>query len=355
MTVIDYLISHQAALLAAVAPILVVLVVTAMKWHGSITTHAEQTIRRRLDLRGTIGSRKERYVSGTGWLLLERLVRPIRKMPILFVAVVMVVVAAAVLSVVTDWTPIPKTVGLKLPDIETAEAGKRATKLLIFIHGWNGDKQDTWEKFPQLARNDPPLGEYDIWPIDYPTYMFRRQLGIEGLARFFDDQFQTVYGIDARYESIVIICHSMGGLVARRLLIRRTLRGENNSRYAALIEIATPHQGADPAALADALDVSRGVTEEMKAGSSFLNVLQDDWRQLQRRRPHTFCLGSNHDRVVSSESALADCDEGVLYPMGYSHTALVKPDNAQDQRYTTPVAHIPGVPPLSLSTPGVVK
>ncbi|HTD83797.1 MAG TPA: alpha/beta fold hydrolase [Gemmatimonadaceae bacterium] len=314
MNTIDFLIAHQAIFLSVAAAYMALFAV-GLRLHLSVVSDEF-----RFDLPG-----------------LFRRLSVGRKVVLIAAGVTL---TTSVGSLVTGRGLIPKTLGLKLPPIQAAAQPTR--KLLVFIHGWNGDEAETWQKFPTLARHDQRLAQFDIWAIDYPTYMFRRNVGISNLASFFDDQFANVYGIYERYDSIVIVAHSMGGLLSRKLLIHRAIAGASNTKYVAIIEIASPHAGAKPAALARALGVSRGFTDEMKSGSTFLNDLRDDWRRLSGRPP-TFCLGSIHDGVVSAESALAECDGGFPYHVAYGHTALVKPDDDADPRYTTPVAHIPGL------------
>lgn len=251
----------------------------------------------------------------------------------------------------TDWAPVPKTIGLSLPPIEgPVHTATPRRKLLIFIHGWNGDAQGTWRNLPQLARADSRLSDFDVWSIGYPTYITKRNIGISRLAAFFGDQFETVFGIYGRYDEIVIIAHSMGGLISRKILLQRQLANKSNRQHTILIEIATPHAGANQAKLLSALNISRGLPESMKPDSPYLRDLSDEWRLLPSR-PSTVCIASEHDAVVPISSAFADCDKPLPYPDDYSHTAIVKPQTNSDKRYYTPIAHIPGVPPLPIMTP----
>ncbi|HWM91731.1 MAG TPA: alpha/beta fold hydrolase [Thermoanaerobaculia bacterium] len=173
------------------------------------------------------------------------------------------VALAALVSGMTDVAVVPKTAGLSLPPI--AEAAAPSSNLLIFIHGWNGDKEGTWKRFPDLARGDKRLHGYAIWSLDYTTYITRRNIGIARVASFFNDEFENVRGIYDRYDNnIVIIAHSMGGLVARELLIQRRLRNLSNEKRKILIEIATPHAGANQARLLRMLGLSRRFADSME-------------------------------------------------------------------------------------------
>ena len=103
-----------------------------------------------------------------------------------------------------------------------------------------------------------------------------------------------------------------------------------------LVEIGTPHAGADGAKLAGALGVSKQLTEGMMRDSVVLNALASQWLSFKKNRPKTFCFTSPQDIVVSEQSALAFCDDGTEYPR-WGHTEMVKPVDALDSRYASPM------------------
>ena len=102
-----------------------------------------------------------------------------------------------------------------------------------------------------------------------------------------------------------------------------------------LVEIGTPHAGANDAKLASALGISRELTEGIMRDSTDLNILTSQWFSY-KNRPHTFCFTSPQDVVVSEQSALAFCDDGTEYPM-WGHTEMVKPQDASNPRYAFPI------------------
>lgn len=221
--------------------------------------------------------------------------------------------------------------------VKTAASNK---KLLILIHGWNGDPLETWKAFPNLVTTDPTLAGFDIWPIAYPTFQVRRNLSIRQMSRWLNVQMDRD-GYYEKYESIYIVSHSMGGLIARGMLLENRL-SRDNKQYKSLIEIATPHQGADIGGLLSTIGVSKGFSDDLKPGSPMLGVLQDDWNSL-RDRPKTYCLTSPQDSVVTQDSAIFQCDEFLRYPQ-WGHTDMVKPANLADERYRVPIARVKAIP-----------
>jgi hypothetical protein len=230
--------------------------------------------------------------------------------------------------------PIPLAAGLPLPQLSRDEPTNKS--LLIFIHGWNGDPVDTWQRFPRLAIEDPALKAFNILVVNYPTYYVKRNLDVETLARWLDDGFARD-GVYRRYENIWIVAHSMGGIIARHLAVIN--RNDRDAPiYRGLVEIATPHDGAQVAKLASEIGVSEGFLDELHPGSRYLARLRDNFQKL-KGRPATYCLASIHDGTVSENSARVPCDDGLTI-QGWSHKELVKPNDRSDERYGIPIAYV---------------
>src|SRR5579862_3760848 len=62
--------------------------------------------------------------------------------------------------------PLPKTTVLTFPK-PACNHGK--SKLLLFLHGWRGDSDGTWQRFPSLVCNDSALTDVTVLAIDYPV------------------------------------------------------------------------------------------------------------------------------------------------------------------------------------------
>lgn len=248
----------------------------------------------------------------------------------------LILLALLVFLLLSLLRPIPPDSWLDLPAPLTDKANN--DKLILFIHGWNGDAATTWRDFPNLAAGDSRLAGYNVWSIDYPTFMLRRNLSVTGVADFLTRHFNNTSQVFERYQEIVVVAHSMGGLVAREVAIQTVLHGRTRS-FSKLIEISVPHEGANPARLGSALRISRPLTSDMAPGSDFLRDLQTHWFALAAK-PHTYCISSPQDDVVSEASAKAQCADATGYPQG-GHTEIVKPQSRSDLRYTTPMSQIP--------------
>lgn len=235
----------------------------------------------------------------------------------------------------TNFDPIPKTSFFVLPEPLCSKPANR--KLLVFIHGWNGDSKNTWRNFPSLACNDSRFSDVDILVVNYPTYMTRTNAHIAELADWLNKELDVV-GQTKRYEKMAIVAHSLGGLIAREMVINRHLANKQNN-FGLLISVASPYEGADIARLGEALNISWPLAEEARSGSSFLVTLGTHWTHLTPR-PATHCYSSPSDTVVHSSSALANCDGRTNHPYNWGHQDLVKPDTINDHRYALPMYEI---------------
>jgi hypothetical protein len=64
--------------------------------------------------------------------------------------------------------------------------------VLLYIHGWNGDAEGTWQQFPLLACDDPRFARTDVISIDYPTYMSQKGFTIaETTSRIYKELVTT--------------------------------------------------------------------------------------------------------------------------------------------------------------------
>ena len=207
-------------------------------------------------------------------------------------------------------------------------------KLILFIHGWMGDARNTWRSFPLIVCGHPSwFGDVDVLVINYPTYLRDPNSNITALASWIGRELES-RGYWNKYKKVAIVAHSMGGLIAREVVISESLTGRGKN-VDLLVEIATPHDGARLAQIASVLGVSPPLTQEMSRGSSFLQTQRIHWQSL-RTRPRTHCFFSTDDRVVGPDSATDQCDH-VYELSGWNHRELVKPEEWKDLRYKRPM------------------
>ncbi|MFI5877642.1 alpha/beta fold hydrolase [Streptomyces sp. NPDC051445] len=153
------------------------------------------------------------------------------------------------LSLGADFVPVEKT---DLPRRETLLVHGRepgaAKDLVLFLHGLGGRRYDTWGRFPYLLWKDLPTS--DLGLVDYRSGL-RRLAGAAGMS--LEDRAQEVADAlrDSPYERVVLVGHSMGGLLCQEIiatLLRTAARDQTGrpivERIVGLFLMATPQAGS---------------------------------------------------------------------------------------------------------------
>src|SRR5262249_51438814 len=118
---------------------------------------------------------------------------------------------------------VAQTTGLRLPEPVCMPARQGISTAVVLFHGWNGSADTTWDNFPRLICEDSALSDIDLFVIDYPTFLSRRQLSVTQISRWL---YQSFFSDKLRdYSQIHIIAHSMGGPIARNLYLTGVMAG----------------------------------------------------------------------------------------------------------------------------------
>jgi ubiquinone/menaquinone biosynthesis C-methylase UbiE len=196
--------------------------------------------------------------------------------------------------------------------------------LVLFIHGLKGAAAGTWEKFPDLVRQDAELGrKYDVAHFDYSTGIVGRCPALAIIAQSLKTEVEHRY---ADYGDIAIIAHSQGGLVARQYIADRINAGQRIP-VRRLLTFGTPNQGSILANVMQHLPGTSRQVEALAFDSDFLLALAKAWGQARAdTRVLTKYVVAADDRIVGPTSAMGprwSPDYEVV--SGVGHVALVKP------------------------------
>jgi len=136
-----------------------------------------------------------------------------------------------------------------------------------------------------------------------------------------------------RYENIILVGHSMGGLISRKMLVDQ-LEKKHYSEINKLLTYATPHKGSE---IANYLGFTLQIRQMNYFKSKFLADLNSLWFNLSAPdHVNPTYVVATKDGVVNKDSASGtDKDPHVVYAIGQSHSSLIKPKNIDDIGYAT--------------------
>jgi len=150
---------------------------------------------------------------------------------------------------------------------------------VVFIHGLGGSAESTWGDFKDLILGDKNItGQYLINFYQYPTKIFRLPFtskvpAIGQLAKGLRTTIEIKYPDD---KEIILVCHSLGGLVARQYLLELIKSKEYNRKHRVLL-YCTPNDGADLARVGSLLSWRHYQLRQACKESDFINSLNEDW------------------------------------------------------------------------------
>lgn len=232
--------------------------------------------------------------------------------------------------------------------------------VVLFVHGLKGG-QETWSydadtSFPLLLASDPQLADrYDIACFNYfttftTTYgasksiffrMFgslkklRKNLPITELAELLRTEFDVNL---SGYEKVIVIAHSMGGLVAKACILRH-LEETQATPVKGFISLAVPHAGAKIANIG-ALISSNVQLGDLSVLSDAVDQLSRNWLTATNPPPAKYIYAA-HDLFVDKKSALAiESLKKDSTAVDEDHFSICKPKSQSETVYKSVLKHI---------------
>ncbi|KAF5560596.1 nacht wd [Fusarium phyllophilum] len=209
---------------------------------------------------------------------------------------------------------------------------------LIFVHGLGGNSRKTWSKsFADQSH---------FWPEDWlsqdPAFRNVRIHSYGGKS------FLGAISIAPRIANsktyIIVIGHSMGGLVMKKAYILAKQDAEHNAqaaRFAAFYFLATPHRGANSAKmLKNLLKIAydRTYVGDLEPNSEAVQVINDEFRHFSADLElwsfyETQNMKYFSSLIVDPESAVLGYRGEKQIPMTADHRSICKFDTPQDSNY----------------------
>jgi hypothetical protein len=155
-------------------------------------------------------------------------------------------------------------------------------KLLVFVHGFNSSRQTAWGSFPDLILSDQDFADYNVHLFGYPSRICGQTSDIQDQGEFLASLLKDTL---PRYDSTILIAHSMGGLVALHALVALERSNYDLMKDAdvKILTFGTPYMGVPGANLLPLL-CSNTQANDVQALGKALGRLQQEWKQRFNRQ-----------------------------------------------------------------------
>ncbi len=222
--------------------------------------------------------------------------------------------------------------------------------LIVFVHGLIGG-EETWirkdgkKSIMEYLADDPQIRkQFDFALFTYDTTLFNKVLWVKyflslitGKARRFTrnlsirklaDLFLDELHINARdYKGIIIIAHSMGGLISKRLIldeIEKCKVTNERPKVGLYISLATPHAGSELASLGKLLLSSEQIKNLAPTNEELLEM-NNAWVQSQSLPKRMYVHGLN-DQVVPEGGGGIDAKQTFPVSSDDDHFSILVPN-----------------------------
>lgn len=211
---------------------------------------------------------------------------------------------------------------------------------IVFVHGIFGDTKGTWTNsngvsFFDYVHSLSNIGnKVDIYAFGFSSHMLANgSLKIGEAANKLND-YLIADGVD-KYEEIVFVAHSMGGLITMRELVSHpTLR----AKVPLLVFYATPHEGSQITNIGQYVMKNNPAVRQMLPvdANDYLQQINEDWVNVTSITPHPTMICAYEKKPVAGaviivpwSSSTRNCDRVASAIEDSDHMSIVKPDRAK--------------------------
>jgi len=217
----------------------------------------------------------------------------------------------------------------------------------VFVHGFTGGSE-TWKNpsgltFKSLLAAEPEINQqFDFVEFEYftkvvsifNTNLLQKAAGFLGFGRSavrynrpinkLAQELQTFIQLNAdAYEGIVLIGHSMGGLICKEVVLSQ-VRGEV-PEIVGYVSVAVPHKGSLNAMLLSGVNTN---AKEFTPLNEYNDQLNNRWIDQKSSLPESLYLVGQHDQYVPSTSALPFNTKH--FTLAHDHNTISKPVGPAD-------------------------
>lgn len=206
-------------------------------------------------------------------------------------------------------------------------------KYIVFVHGLGGVIDETWGRFPEFLNQDESI-EHKVLQYGYTSPNIVKQFyqpapTILNIANGLLTDLK--YKCDLNNDDIILVGHSMGGLVIKRLLLRLKAKGINH-KIKKICFFDVPHDGAGLANVGKYVAPLNRHMKSLCLNSSDLDDLNDQWvdNELDKVYDIISVIDANETVVSSMSSKSIFRYHEVETINEVNHSTIVKPNSAND-------------------------
>jgi pimeloyl-ACP methyl ester carboxylesterase len=238
----------------------------------------------------------------------------------------------------------------KKPNLPNFIGVNGTDSVVLFIHGLGGSPE-TWRDFSthlkkEWKEHDSFNLEYDEYYAKSETFLLRKIINPIKIIRGFElnvlsKHLNTVIEENCdSYKNVIIVAHSMGGLVARQYIIDKIKKDKELGKLKGLITYATPHHGSIlvnyfyfliKSPIPNYLNPFRLFKSKqiyaLAKNSDFLETLDKNWStyKIDDRIDFKRVVGAD-DSVVDIDSSTYKEGKNVSFIVNKGHFNIIKPN-----------------------------
>jgi pimeloyl-ACP methyl ester carboxylesterase len=223
--------------------------------------------------------------------------------------------------------------------IRTAKNGLN----IIFIHGINSS-EECWRHnngsyWPNLLKDESELADLGIYVFSYRTGLNTGSYSLSDIV----DSLREYFFLDDLISNsgIIFVCHSMGGIVTRRFLVKeQSVLIQRGLNKIGLFLVASPSLGSKYANMLSLISTAMGHTQanalKFSQSNVWLNDLDKDFMSLK----------DNENLQIKGKELIEDLP---LYLKGFIKTQIVEPFSGA--KYFSDSLKVPGSDHRTIATP----
>lgn len=222
---------------------------------------------------------------------------------------------------------------------------------VVFVHGVLSDGEKCWTHesgtyWPDLLADEESVDQIGIYEFTYKTGFFSGTYRLGDVVDAFEESADLDGVLDC--DRMVFVCHSMGGIVARKFVVSRAVALIDKSIEIGLFFLASPSLGSNYAnwlnplarlfghSQADALRFSRNNSWLLDLDTEFLNLKESGKLRLKGKEfveDNFYVLkGIIREQVVSPVSGARYFGNPIKVPNS-DHSSISKVANKNDNRH----------------------